>query len=451
MKIRSVPVLPVIVLAFVIGMVSNSIAGDKPGALFFDFSARYRFESWNGMNARYYGSEPGQSMGSPTDNLLYQRILTGFTWTPSRQVTVGMHLQDSRAFGWTLRNSKYPDLFRIGKSGTEQTGYLMNPGEEFFEVYDLFIEYRQFIPNITAKVGRQKIFFGDNHVFGPGDWGNTGRWTWDALRLTWQKGRHSADLFGGGTKIHDPQHTAIPFTETEFWGGGAYGHFEIPEILVVEPFYALKRQGSADYIRQQDIHHNWLGARLFDMGDEGLVLDGTVAWQFGRQNGKAIQAWGLFAKIGYQFHGLWSTPIISVRESYASGGKKQDTLIRTFEPAFGASDKYYGWMNIVSWSNLDDREINLELFPIEGMWVEIKANRYIVPEPEASAIMGTLKLAEGERHLGDELNIFVRWQQNTHWQWVGVLGHFRPGNVSYIGDKPAGQASWIALQLQYTL
>lgn len=432
-------------------MASNSIAGDKSGALLFDFSARYRFESWNGMNARYYGSDPGQAIGSPTDNLLYQRIIAGFTWIPSKQMTVSMHLQDSRAFGWTLRNNHYPDLFRIGGSTTEQAGYRMNPGEEFFEINDLFVEYRQLFSNITAKLGRQKIYFGDNHLFGPGDWGNTGRWTWDALRMTWQNGSHTVDLFGGGTKIHEPQNTTMPFTETEYWGGGAYGHIELHEILAIEPFYALKIQGSADYIRQQDIHRNWLGSRLFHVKNRGLIIDGTVAWQFGRQQGKNIQAWGLFAKIGYQFSDLWSNPIISIRESYASGGKKQDAVIRTFEPAFGASDKYYGWMNIVSWSNLDNREINLELFPVEGMWVEIKANRYLIPQPEDHAILGTLKLKEGEHHLGDEINIFFRWQQNTHWQWVGVVCFFRPGKVRNIGYKPAEPTSSMAIQIQYTL
>jgi hypothetical protein len=102
----------------------------------------------------------------------------------------------------------------------------------------------------------------------------------------------------------------------------------------------------------------------------------------------------------------------------ATGDKSQDGVIRSFDPAYGASDKYYGWMNIVSWSNLDNRELNLELFPLEGIWVEIKANRYLIPEPAGTTLLGTLKLTEGERHFGDEYNIFARWQQDHYWQWV---------------------------------
>lgn len=428
-----------------------AFAGNSDSSFRFDFSARYRFEAWNGMNARFYGNHKTGTIGNPDDKLLYQRFITGFTWIPSKQITIAAHLQDSRAFGWSLRNSQYPDLFRVGGKTADVPNYRMNPGEEFLEIYDLFVEYRNFLPNTTAKLGRQKIFFGDNHIFGPGDWGNTGRWTWDALRLTWQKDKHTIDLFGGGTKVHDPQKLAIPFTFTEYWGGGVYGHFEVKSSFAVEPFYALKVQGSADYIRLQEINRNWWGVRLFNIQKSGLILDGTIARQFGRQNGKSIDAWGIFVKAGYQFSKVWGKPIVSLRESYATGGKKEDKVIRSFEPAFGASDKYYGWMNIVSWSNLDNREINLEIFPQKGMWIEMKYNRYLVPEPSGVNILGTLKLIEGEQHLGDEFNIFVRWQQNHHWQWVGVLGHFWPGKIQHAEDNPLKSASYISFQVLFTL
>lgn len=59
----------------------------------------------------------------------------------------------------------------------------MNPQEEFFEIYDLFIEYENLFKNITFKAGRQKIYFGENRIFDPGDWGNTRRWTWDEILI----------------------------------------------------------------------------------------------------------------------------------------------------------------------------------------------------------------------------------------------------------------------------
>ncbi|NLJ08096.1 MAG: alginate export family protein [Sphingobacteriales bacterium] len=417
----------------------------------FDLSVRYRFELWDGMNAKNYGDNSINAIGKLDDKLLYQRIIPGVTVDFTKKITAAAHLQDSRAFGWSLRNSEYPDLFKVKKAGTTTPYYKMNPGEEFFEIYDLFIEYRKILPNTTSKLGRQKIFYGDHHIFGPGDWGNTGRWTWDALKISWKKDKKTLDIFAGGTKIHDPEKLSLPFTQTEFWGGGIYGHFPIKKLLYFEPFYALKTQGSADYIKDQDIFRNWLGFRAVNPDSSALIWDFTLAKAFGNDNGKTIDAYGLFAKLGYQFHDLWAKPIISIRESYASGGKKTDSKIRTFEPAFGASDKYYGWMNIMQWSNLDDREFVLELFPVKKMWVEIKYNWFYIPVPDDVKVLNTMILQDGKHHLGDEFNTFIRWQAFKHWQFVAVFGYFWPKEIKNINNKPPENASWMALQLLFTI
>ncbi len=38
-----------------------------------DGNIRHRFEQWNNMNARFYGSEP--AMGNPNESILLQRII----------------------------------------------------------------------------------------------------------------------------------------------------------------------------------------------------------------------------------------------------------------------------------------------------------------------------------------------------------------------------------------
>lgn len=417
----------------------------------FDLSVRQRFELWNGMNARNYGDDRPNAIGELNDHHFYQRIIAGFTWNPSDQLTVAAHLQDSRAFGWSLRNSIYPDLYKIKSAGTVDPFYTMNPQEEFLGLYDAFAEFRDLVPGLILKFGRQKIFYGDNHIFGPGDWGNTGRWTWDALKVTYHKGKHNFDIFAGGTKIHDPLKFSIPFTQTEYWGGGIYGNMNLGKSWHLEPFYALKMPGSADYIRDLDFNRHWAGFRFYNSNFHSFILDATLVRQFGSETGKRIHAYGWFAKLGYQFSTIPLKPIISLRESFASGGRKSDPEIGTFEPAFGASDKYYGWMNIVSWSNLDDREVVLELFPVKDMWVEIKFNRFLVPVPEDVKILGTMQLTEGYHHLGDELDLFLRWQVSRQWQLVSATGLFWPGELQPIAGKATRSSSWLALQLLFTL
>ena len=417
----------------------------------FDVSVRYRFESWNGMNARNYGNDGPDGIGSLHDNILYQRIIAGLTYTPSAKLTLAAHMQDSRAFGWSLRNSKYPDLFRIRKAGTREPYYTMNPNEEYFEIYDAYIEYQNALPGLSFKIGRQKIFYGDNHLFGPGDWGNTGRWTWDALKASYKKGENFVDIFAGGTKIHDPEKISIPFTQTEFWGGGMYAHLTFPKIISIEPLYAYKSEGSAEYANTLKFNRHWTGIRLFNSNFHHWVFDATAVKEFGKENDKTIDAYGLFAKIGYKFHLLPFKPILSLRESYASGGKKTDNKIHTFDPAYGASDKYYGWMNITTWSNLDDREIVLELFPVKDMWIEMKYNLFYIPAPEDVTLLNTMKLENGKHHFGDEFDLFIRYQVQKHWQLTGAFGYFNPGDLQPINNSPPKPSTWLSAQILFTL
>ena len=71
----------------------------------YDLSVRDRFELWNGMNAKNYGDDSPTGVGKLNDKILYQRIITGLTFKPINKLTIAFHLQDSRAFGWSLRNS----------------------------------------------------------------------------------------------------------------------------------------------------------------------------------------------------------------------------------------------------------------------------------------------------------------------------------------------------------
>jgi hypothetical protein len=418
--------------------------------LIFDAVIRERVELWDGMNANNYGDDSPDAIGSLYDRILYQRIVAGFVYNPFASATIAMHLQDSRAFGWSLKNSEYPDLFRVKARDTEEPFYTLNPNEEFFEIYDLYIECRNIFDRLSMKLGRQKISYGDNRIFGPGEWGNTGRWTWDALKVSYASGENFVDAFIGGTKIHDPVNISLPFLGTEYYGGGIYSHYRIKRIFTAEPFYALKLQGSADYIRSLDITRHWTGIRLFNNDLNHFVLDFTYAREFGNENGKSVSAYGIVARAGYQFHTLPAKPVLCIRENYASGGTNDESRIRTFDPAYGSRDQYYGRMNITSWSNLDDREIVLYLFPVTGMKLEFNYHRFRIPKPEDVILNGTLKLQTGKYHLGDEFNVFADYNLNPNLKLTGAIGWFLPADVEPVNGQPVSNAAWASFQFSFS-
>lgn len=238
----------------------------------------------------------------------------------------------------------------------------------------------------------------------------------------------------------------------KFWGGGLYSHSRLTDWLNAEPFYALKTEGSADYINTQSISRNWYGIRFVNPEKKDIIYDLIYTREFGSDNGVQINAFGYFTKAGYRFSSLPSDPILSLRYTYASGGKRSDEVIHTFDPAYGAQDKFYGWMNIVQWSNLSDPEIVLELYPFrKNMWVEMKYNRFYIPVPDDVVTLNTMKIISGQHHLGDEADLFIRYKPYKKWQFTGVLGYFNPGDLEQINYKAPKDALWFSFQVLFTL
>lgn len=442
----------IFLLIYFVFVVSNMSFGQNDfSKVQFDLDIRERFELWNGMNAKNYGDNSSTAVGSLEDKMLLQRIIAGFVLHPTSSIDISAHLQDSRAFGWSLRDTKYPNLFKVKAKNTQEPYYIMNPNEEFFEIHDLNVEYRDLLKNLTITIGRQKISYGENRVFGPGEWGNTGRWTWDALKLSYKDGSNFIDILGGGTKVHDPHKISIPFSQTEFWGGGLYAHYALNKVVNIEPFYAIKKLGSADYAQTLDFTSHWAGIRFFNNDFHHFVYDVTFNKEFGEERGKTIDAYGILAKLGYQFSSLPFKPILCIRESYASGGKSTDIKIKTFDPVYGSKDSYYGRMNITSWSNLDDREIFVILFPANDMKIEINYHWFYIPVPDDVLLLGTLKLEFGKYHLGNEFNIYANYQILNQLQIVSVFGYFSPYDVQLIKVNKAKDAKWFAFQMEYEL
>jgi hypothetical protein len=112
-----------------------AVAQDSDSFFKFDLLVRYRFELWDGFNAKNYGDDSPDVVGNLNDKFLLQRIIPGVTYRKGK-INAEFHMQDSRAFGWSLSRKNYPDLYKIGNPLSEHSFYVMNPQEEYFEIYD---------------------------------------------------------------------------------------------------------------------------------------------------------------------------------------------------------------------------------------------------------------------------------------------------------------------------
>lgn len=413
----------------------------------FDGDIRYRFEKWNNMNAMSYGNPP--EIGSPGDYILMQRIIAGTTIRANNHFTVSAHLQDSRAFGWSLASAKEPDAFKIHPENSAEPFYTMNPQEEFFDLYDASIRIDSIFQLLSIIAGRQKIAYGDYRVFGPGSWGNTGRWNWDAVNLIVERQRWKGSVWYGGTKIHDPRKTYLPFTNTEYYGGGIHLQFRPSGFTGVDFYMAHKHQGRADFIRNKSINRNWAGFRIYNPESSSMKYEASYTREFGMENQSRLNGSGLFLLTGLQWRQLNWKPCITFRYSLATGNDPETVMNEKFDPVFGAGDRYYGWMNMVKWTNLDDREIMLELYPVDGMRIEFKYNRFRIPQPEGTVVNGNIIMPPGKKHLGDEVDLFAKYDFNENWQFVSVLGYFIMQDGQTVLDAEPGNAFLVSLQVLY--
>ena len=65
---------------------------------------------------------------------------------------------------------------------------------------------------LDFKIGRQQISYGDARILGPGQWGNTGRYAWDAIVAIINNQYIKTHLWVGRYLIRDPNKWPNPST-----------------------------------------------------------------------------------------------------------------------------------------------------------------------------------------------------------------------------------------------
>lgn len=126
--------------------------------------------------------------GTQNDFLL-SRLRLEIELNLTKNLKIHTQIQDAEVLG-----SSFSDRdFRGGN----------NPFHNPFDINQLYIEY-QATEKFGIKLGRQSISFGDRRIFGPGDWGNTGSYAWDAIRAIYKSEVIESNLIAGRYIIHDP-------------------------------------------------------------------------------------------------------------------------------------------------------------------------------------------------------------------------------------------------------
>jgi len=407
------------------------------GPLTFTFGGqvRLRYEYYDDFTLKGY--EPGGH-----DRVLLERVrleLSSRFWDKPH---LFLQLQDAHAFFTKFKDSDFP------KS---------NPIENTLDIRQLYLEWLRIGESpIGFRVGRQQISYGDQRVFGPGNWGNTGRFAWNAAMLKIETDWFWTDLWIGKFLQYKtsvwPDRSVDNFSTFVTYAGLKNLPFRL------DLFYVNKVDNREQVVGETgngDLASSTVGIQAEGQVC-GIVSGGaTFVWQFGRYGGDEIRAFGANVKLGVTVPVAWK-PQIGGQVTCGSGDHDpSDGIHGTFDGVYGGRDIYfYGYLNLFFWANLWDNELDLSVRPDRNLAIYLEYHHFALAQGRDAWYTTGLTAyrrdptGQSGTSLGDELDFRISWTLWSHLEIMGGVGQFFPGAfVSHTG--PANKASWCCLQMAY--
>lgn len=436
--IRLLPVLPVLAgLALALGaQAPEGEARDRPGravALSLAGTFRLRGELQDEFDVKTFGT--GVREGYILSRL---RLDLGLRWKSLLEVHA--QIQDARALGVSFTDEDF--------AGGN------NPFHDVFDINQLYLEVRP-ARRIAIKAGRQALSYGDRRVFGPGDWGNTGRYSWDAVRIAYEGKTVSSHALVGRFVLHDPGR----WPNARAGGPTAWASYHAFKTLPfdLDLFYIHKYDGRG-FVQGEagtgNLSSHSAGLRF---GGRGAGWDYSVllAGQIGRWGEDDIRAHGLVLSLGRTFDVGWKPHVIAQYILGSGDRDPQDGVHGTFDGLFsGADTVLYGWMNLFFWQNLRECRIDLVLQPAEGLTVRGEIHLFGLDEAADAwylpgrAVRRDLTGSSGRR-LGQEVDLTASKKFSGWFEVLTGVCFFRPGEyVRATGESPAGL--WCFLETTFS-
>jgi len=310
------------------------------------------------------------------------------------------------------------------------------------DVRQAFVDFEPLI-GVELRLGRQEIAFRDRRIFGPGNWGNTGRYVWDAARVRLHNSFADSYCLAGRYIIPDPDR----WPNKHASGPTAYANYTMIKNLPLDLdlFCVLKKDDHGDTQGER-------GRGDLTSHSGGFRIDGTcgqwdygatVVGQFGRWGSDRIRAYGLATRLGYTFAIPWRPHLIAQFINGSGDSEPHDGKHGTFDGVFsGADTVLYGWMNLFFWSNVREYRLDLVLSPskklsLRGEYhyfaLDQKKDAWYYPgKPQRRDMTGS-----SGRELGHEVDLSFRYKPTWWFELMGGYCFFVPGEfISNTGRDP---------------
>lgn len=288
---------------------------------------------------------------------------------------------------------------------------------------DLLLAYVDFkFEGGTTRLGRQFLIKGNERLIGAGDWGMTAR-TWDMAR--WTGGRW--DLWAGKLAVNSaPSRDAI-------LAGGSYGS------KYGETMFNYKHD---KYTGLQDDIYTL--SHLWKWKKDKWSADVEGAAQTGRTGDSKLEAWAGSARIGYQYDKKLK---FYAEGNVASGGKKDDGTVLTFDQLYATNHTKYGITDMQGWRNMQGLSLGVNFKPTNKISLNAEYNKFGLRVADDAWYGDSGKGNKGfkdatgnsGRDVGDEFDLWGSYTIDSRSTFEGGIGIFRPGrfieSFSQAGDQ----------------
>ncbi len=402
--------------------VTNPLQKIPLGKAFLNANAnlRLRYEYQNNYNIKKYTNT--------RDDYLLERLRFNTELKTQKRFKLFIQFQDSHSIGCKLKNSDFK-----GKS----------PYVNELDLRQAYIEWNRINNSAFGfKIGRQQISYRDNRVFGPGSWGNVGRYTWDAIMLKYEIPVLSIDAFFAKRIFYLPEKFLDKYYPYDVYAV----YMKIKKLPVIFDAFSVFKYNKSDVTdefgnffpreRRYTFGFYFKGKSLLK---RRFFLDysGLFAYQTGSYSSRKldISAYGWYFNLGldYKFYvpqSLWA------KYSYGSGDKDpNDNKYQTFDGLFGGMAKYFGRMNLFCWSNIKDYQLSYHVKPLKNLKLIMDYHWFYLAQKTDYWYYFNCKPVSNRRppfpsdYLGKEWDAFVIYNLSKNLQFQLGLGRFYPGTA----------------------
>ena len=243
------------------------------------------------------------------------------------------------------------------------------------------------VRNLSLKIGRQKLIFGNHRLLGHFDWDNVG-FSHDAVRADYSTPMSTHTL---GWSLLDEQGSGKALNDSNLFV--LYNTFKQVPNMTIEPYIFFLADGrtglpSATAVtktgRVAPDQKRWFFGTRIDGKAMNKMIDytGEFVWQTGNQKdasntAQRINAWAMAVKGGVTLKNMMWKPRFGFEVDYASGSGAGDTGGRhTFEGLFPTNHLHYGYMDRMGWKNMVDYSPQLLVRPDKAS--SLKINLHIL-------------------------------------------------------------------------